>query len=144
MFNNKNCTKIVDNGLPLVVDMEQVSSCNTNYRTALWTGEYLQTTLMQINVGEDVGLEIHHDTDQYIMVADGFASVYIGQNKDNLTYRKGVQEGYGIFIPKDYWHNIVNTGTRPLKLISVYGPPHHPQGIVHATKEIAQNSEKEY
>ena len=83
MFSNSNkCIKIVDIGEPLVVNMEQVSFCNQNFRTALWTGKYLQTTLMNIRVGEDVGLEIHHDTDQYIMVVDGFASVHIGENKE--------------------------------------------------------------
>ena len=142
LFSNNKCTKIVDTGEPLVVNMEQVSFCNQNFRTALWTGKHLQTTLMNIRVGEDIGLEIHGDTDQYIMVVDGFASVCIGESKENLNYRKGVQEGYGIFIPAGYYHNIINTGNKDLKLISVYAPPHHPQGTVHATKEIAQREEE--
>ncbi len=143
MFNNKTCNKISDTGgKPFVVDMEHVSDCNANYRTALWTGKYLQTTLMNIIVGGDIGLEVHEDTDQYIMVVDGYGITIMGENANNLTYKKSLQSGYGVYVPAGYYHNIINTGNQPLKLISTYAPPEHPFGTVHATKEIAEKAEK--
>ena len=60
---------------PLAVNVARAATLNTNYRTTLWTGSHLQMTLMQINSGEDIGLEVHTDTDQYIMVIDGTAVV---------------------------------------------------------------------
>ena len=43
---------------PFVINIEEATIRNTNFRTALWTGYYL-LTLMSINVGSDIGLEMH-------------------------------------------------------------------------------------
>lgn len=120
---------------PLAVNVARAATLNTNYRTTLWTGSHLQMTLMQINSGEDIGLEVHTDTDQYIMVIDGTAVVTMGRTRDNLNYQKTVQCGYGIFVPAGTWHNLINIGTKPLKLTSVYAPPEHPHGTVQPTKD---------
>ena len=145
IFKERTSDRLTDYGpAPFVIDMERASAVNTDYRIALWTGEHLQTTLMQINVGDDIGTEMHPDTDQYIMIAEGCGMVAMGKTKEQMNYRKGVQSGYGVFVPAGTWHNIVNTGNRPLKLISVYTPPEHPHGTVHATKAIAQKAEQGY
>jgi mannose-6-phosphate isomerase-like protein (cupin superfamily) len=39
------------------------------------------------------------------------------------------------------WHNVVNTGAEDLKLYSLYSPPEHPDGTVHATKADAEAAE---
>jgi mannose-6-phosphate isomerase-like protein (cupin superfamily) len=122
---------------PFAINIEKATELNSNYRTALWTGNYLQTTLMSIPVGGDVGLEIHHGTDQFFRVEEGFGIVTMGKSKNNLSYQKNVGPGFAIFIPSETWHNIINTGRVPLKLYSIYAPPHHPHGTVHATKAIA-------
>lgn len=44
---------------PFVFDIDNATEQNNNYRKALWTGEYLQLTLMSIKVGGDIGLEMH-------------------------------------------------------------------------------------
>ncbi len=58
-------------GNPFVVDMEKATTNNDYFRRALWTGEYLQVTLMSIGVGEDIGLEVHPDTDQFYELKKG-------------------------------------------------------------------------
>lgn len=119
---------------PFVVNIDQATKQNTNFRTALWTGHYLQLTLMSINVGEDIGLEIHPDVDQFIRVEQGQGLVKIGDNKCCLDFQRYVYDDYVIFIPAGKWHNLINTGNIPLKLYSIYAPPEHPHGTVHVVK----------
>jgi mannose-6-phosphate isomerase-like protein (cupin superfamily) len=122
---------------PYVLDIDRAAKCNTNYRTTIWTGEYLQSTLMSIPAGTDIGLEIHPDTDQFIRVESGQGMALMGKSEDNLSYRKQVCDGYAVFVPAGTWHNIVNTGRCALKLYTIYAPPHHPRGTVHVTKQDA-------
>ncbi|OOM79048.1 cupin domain protein [Clostridium puniceum] len=117
-----------------VVNIDEATKQNNNFRTALWTGEYLQVTLMSINVGDDIGLEIHPDTDQFIRVEDGQGIVKMGKSKDNLDFQANIRDDFAILIPYGIWHNIINTGNKPLKVYSIYAPPHHPHSVVQVTK----------
>lgn len=122
---------------PYVVDIDRATKQNMNYRTALWTGNHLQLTLMSIRVGGDIGLEVHPVTDQFLRIEEGQGVAQMGPTKNNLNFQRNVSDGFAIFVPAGTWHNVVNTGNRPLKLYSIYAPPKHPHGTVHATKEIA-------
>ncbi|SCZ10293.1 cupin domain-containing protein [Alkaliphilus peptidifermentans] len=123
---------------PFVVNIEKATKQNNTFRTALWTGEYLQLTLMSINVGDDIGLEIHDDHDQFIRIEEGQGIVKMGDRKDRLDFQAKVYDDYAIFIPAGKWHNLINTGCTPLKLYSIYAPPEHPRGTIHETKEDAE------
>ncbi|QGG46440.1 cupin domain-containing protein [Heliorestis convoluta] len=123
---------------PFVVNIEEATKQNKTYRTALWTGCYLQLTLMSIDVGDDIGLELHEDHDQFIRIEEGQGIVKMGDRKDQLNFQRKVYDDYAIFIPAGKWHNLINTGNRPLKLYSIYAPPEHPRGTVHVTKEDAK------
>lgn len=123
---------------PFIVDIDRATKSNPNYRTALWTGTHLQLTLMSIPVGGDIGLEMHPDTDQFLRIEDGDGFAMMGRSKDLLNVRHRVTGDYAVFVPAGTWHNVVNTGMRPLKLYSIYAPPHHPHGTVHRTKEDAE------
>lgn len=123
---------------PYVVNIEQATLRNNNYRTTLWTGGYLQLTLMTIRPGEDIGLEIHPDTDQFLRIEEGQGIVQMGPSKRNLTFRQPVFADTAVFVPAGTWHNITNIGSGPLKLYSIYAPPHHRHGTVHPTKAIAE------
>ncbi|MDY4598332.1 MAG: cupin domain-containing protein [Candidatus Faecousia sp.] len=90
----------------------------------------------------EIGLELHPDTDQLIRVEEGQATVRMGKNRDQMTFRQCLGVGDAVLIPCGTWHNIVNTGNRMLKLSSVYAPPQHPRGTVHRTKADAQRDEK--
>jgi mannose-6-phosphate isomerase-like protein (cupin superfamily) len=125
---------------PFVVNIDQATKQNNNYRTALWTGKYFQVTLMSINVGEDIGLEVHPTTDQFIRIEEGQGLVQIGDSRDKLDFQVMAYDDYAIMIPAGKWHNITNTGNRPLKVYVIYAPPEHPYGTVHETKAIAQGT----
>lgn len=136
-------SKLADYGPnPFVVDIEKATNQNENYRTALWTGEYIQLTLMSIQVGEDIGLEVHMDHDQFIRVESGKGLVKMGDSKNQLDFQKEVEDDYVILIPAGKWHNLVNTGNAPLKLYSLYAPPEHPHGTVHKTKADSEAGEE--
>ena len=126
---------------PFVVNINQAAKQNNTYRTAIWTGDHLQVTLMSINVGEDIGLEIHPNVDQFLRIEEGQGLVQMGKSKDNLNFERNVYDDSAIMIPAGTWHNVTNTGNMPLKLYSIYAPPNHPFGTVHRTKADAEAAE---
>lgn len=136
MYNNKYRT---DYGpMPFAIDINKATLANDTYRTALWTGKNLQLTLMSINPGDDIGLEIHPDTDQFLRIEEGTGIVQMGNSRNNLYYQQNIYSDYAILIPADTWHNVINTGKTPMKIYSIYAPPHHPWGTIHQTKAIAE------
>lgn len=119
---------------PYVVDIAQAARQNPNFRTALWTGEHFQVTLMSIPVGEDIGLEVHPTTDQFIRIEDGQGLVQMGPSRERLGFRQMAYPGYAVMVPAGMWHNVTNTGNRPLKVYVIYAPPEHPRGTVHPAR----------
>lgn len=119
---------------PFVVNIEEITKENNTFRTALWTGEHLQLTLMSIPVGESIGLKIHPDTDQFIRIEQGDGLVQMGTNQNNLNFQRRVYNNFAFVIPAGTWHNLINIGNVPIKLYSIYAPPKHPRGTVHMTK----------
>ena len=129
-MNDSRCSHIDRGGKLAVVDINRLTECNQKYRAALWTGEYLQVTLMCIPVGGEIGAEIHCDTDQLLCVVNGCALAVTGSCKNQMNCRRKVTSGGAVMIPAGTWHNLVNVGNTPLKIYSVYAPPHHPYGTV--------------
>lgn len=126
---------------PFIFPINHAATKNENFRTTLWTGRYMQLTLMSIPVCGDIGVEMHSDVDQFIRVESGRAKVYFGRCRNSLCEVSCVDENDAILIPAGTWHNIVNVGRSPLKLYSLYAPPQHPAGTVHRTKEDAEHRE---
>ena len=124
---------------PFVVYIRHAATMNPNFRTTLWTGCHLQLTLMSIPVGGEIGVEMHPHIDQFIRVESGFGKVCTGVSRCDLSETACVDENDAILIPAGTWHNIVNMGSRPLKLYSLYAPPQHPAGTVHKTREDAEH-----
>lgn len=134
-----DCVQLRDHGPhPYVVNIEEAANQNYNYRLALWTGEYLQLTLMTINARDDIGLEMHPDVDQFLRIEEGQGLALMGPTRDRLSFQHRVSPGYVILIPAGTWHNLINTGCTPIKLYSIYAPPNHPHGTVQRTKEDAE------
>ncbi|SDJ14346.1 cupin domain-containing protein [Alteribacillus bidgolensis] len=129
---------------PFVVNIDEVTKQNNTFRTALWTGDHLQVTVMSINVGGDIGLEVHPTVDQFLRIEEGQGVVQMGDTKDHLDFEKRVYDDYAIMVPAGTWHNITNTGNKPLKLYTIYAPPEHPFGTVHQTKADAMAAEENY
>ncbi|MDR7869314.1 MAG: cupin domain-containing protein [Tissierellaceae bacterium] len=132
----ERCIDLTDHGPePYVLNIEKAAEQNDYFRRALWTGRHLQLTVMSINPGDDIGLEIHPNSDQFISIEKGQALVLMGDSRNNLYFRQMAFEDYGVFIPAGKWHNIINTGCVPLKIYTVYAPPLHPYGVAQRTKE---------
>lgn len=129
---------------PYVVNIEELTISNDTFRTAAWTGANMQMTLMAIQPGEDIGLEVHTDHDQFLRVEQGLGLVQMGASEDTLDFEANVEGDDAIFVPAGTWHNVTNTGDAPLKLYSIYAPAEHPYGTVHATKAEADAAEAEH
>ncbi len=122
---------------PFSFNIREATIQNNNYRQAVWTGQHLQITLMSIDVDSDIGYETHPNVDQFIRIEQGEGLVLMGDSMDNMDYQNNVREGYAFVIPAGKWHNLINTGNRPIKLYSIYAPPEHPHGTLQQTKENA-------
>lgn len=129
---------------PFVINIAQATKQNKTFRTTIWTGDFIQLTLMCIPVGGEIGLEIHPHLDQFIHIVKGFGIVKMGARKNDLCFQRNVGDGYAFVIPAATWHNLINTGEIPLKLYSIYAPPQHPKGTIHLTKEDAEADEHSY
>lgn len=141
-FRSIHETAIQDYGShPFVVNIDEITKRNNTYRTALWTGDHFQVTVMSIPVGDDIGLEVHPATDQFIRIEEGQGLVQMGDTKDRFDFVADVYDNYAIMIPAGKWHNVTNTGHKPLKVYVIYAPPEHPYGTVHETKANAMASE---
>ncbi|PID24293.1 cupin domain-containing protein [Sporosarcina sp. P7] len=127
--------------MPFTINIEEATTRNQTFRTVLWTGDHFQLTLMSISPGEDVGLEMHPHTDQFIRLEEGQGIVQIGHRRDQVDLERHIQDQDIVIIPAGTWHNLLNTGTVPIKLYSIYAPPNHPYGTIHETKAIAEEME---
>lgn len=128
---------------PYVVDVEKLTVENETFRSAAWTGKNLQMTVMAIQPGDDIGLEVHEDHDQFLRIEQGEARVEMGPSETELETWTA-EDDYAIFVPAGVWHNIINTGTDTLKLYSIYAPAEHPHGTVHVDKAEAEAAEHDH
>jgi mannose-6-phosphate isomerase-like protein (cupin superfamily) len=123
-------------------DIERATLDNTTFRTVLFTGEHTQLTVMRLGPGEDIGLEVHPDNDQFIRIEQGQARVELGEAEDRMDESHDVEDDWAVIVPAGVWHNVVNTGSGDVKLYSLYSPPEHPDGTVHETKADAEAAEQ--
>ena len=86
----------------------------------------------------DIGLEVHEDTDQVIRIEEGLAMAVMGHCRNEMCFQRNLCIGDTVFVPAGTWHNIINIGKMPLKVSTVYAPPHHPAGTIHRTKADAE------
>ena len=129
---------------PFVFNIEDYTKENETYSTVIWTGEYMQLTVMNILPGEDIGLEIHTDHDQFIRVEEGEGLVLMGDAEDDLSFQERIEDDFAIMIPAGKWHNLVNDTDKPLKLYSIYAPREHDKHTVHKTRAEALADEHDH
>lgn len=122
---------------PYVVNIEQETLDNEKYRATLWTGKNMQLTVMAIAPGDDIGLEVHEDHDQFLRLEQGHGRVQMGPAQDDLAFDREVSDDWIVMVPAGSWHNVTNVGSETLKVYSLYAPPEHLHGTVHGTKEDA-------
>lgn len=128
---------------PYVLDIEATTVENEAFRDTLWTGQFLQMTVMAIPAGGEIGAEVHEDHDQFLRLEAGRGRIMIGESEDNLDIDQEVEDDLAIFVPAGKWHNFVNEGEETVKLYSIYAAPDHVKGTFHQTKEDADNDPHE-
>lgn len=122
-----------------VTDIERTTRENDNFRKVLFTGPKSQLVVMSLRPGEDIGLETHPDIDQFLRVEAGTGKAIL----DDVEHDLG--DGSAVVVPAGTKHNVVNTSkTEPLKLYTIYTPPEHPDGTVHADKAAAEADPHEH
>ena len=124
-----------------VGNIEHATMRNQMFRTVLFTGRRVQLTAMRLAPGEDIGREVHPDTDQFLRIESGSGRVEFGLTEEAVDETHDVEDDWAIVVPAGVWHNVVNTGDAELKLYSLYAPPEHPDGTVHRTKAEAEAAE---
>ena len=115
-----------------VDNIERATLGNEDFRRVLYTGAHLQLVLMTLPPGCDIGEEVHEDRDQFFRIEQGEGEIRI----DGVANR--VEDDFAVIVPAGARHNVINTGSAPLRLYTIYGPPEHKDGVVHKTKEQAE------
>ncbi len=88
---------------------------------------------MSLLPNEEIGMEMHSYTDQFFRVDSGEGKVIIDGEEAVIS------DGFAVVVPAGALHNVINTSAdKPLKLYTIYMPPHHVDGTVHATKAVAE------
>ena len=112
-------------------NIERQTVENDDFRRVLYTGGHLQLVLMTLKPGEEIGEEVHEDRDQFFRIEDGEGAVDIDGRENR------VEDDFAVIVPAGARHNVRNTGDRPLRFYTLYGPPEHRDGVVQSTKEEA-------
>ena len=119
-----------------VANLEQMTEENTNFRTVIYTAHHSQLVLMSLKPGEEIGMEVHPDNDQFLRIESGDGKAIIDGNEQLFS------AGFCIVVPAGSQHNIINTSaTNYVKLYTVYSPAHHRLDVVHVTKADAEADE---
>jgi len=118
-------------------NLEKDTLENTFFRHVIYTAPHSQLVLMSLAPGEEIGMEVHEDNDQFLRFEEGDWEAVISDEKFTGT------SGDCVIIPAGNYHNVINTSKeKNLKLYTVYSPAHHPDGTIHKTKEEAVQNEK--
>jgi mannose-6-phosphate isomerase-like protein (cupin superfamily) len=126
----------VKNGF--IESIEDRTAANSDYRRVIYTAQHLQLVLMSLGAGEEIGEEVHEESDQFFRVETGSGEVLMN------GIATAIKGGYAIVIPAGVRHNIRNTGHTPLQMYTLYAPPHHADATVHATRADANAAEEHF
>jgi mannose-6-phosphate isomerase-like protein (cupin superfamily) len=121
-----------------VDDIEAATLRNADFRRVLYTGANLQLVLMTLQPGEQIGEETHDDRDQFFRIEEGKGEVVIDGR------RHEVEDDFAVIVPAGARHNVINSGSAPLKLYTLYGPPEHRDAVVHRTRNDALRDEEHF
>lgn len=120
-----------------VTDIGSAASNNSAFRHVLYTAQHSQLVLMALKPNEDIGLETHK-LDQFFRVEAGNGEVILND------VHTAIKPGFGIVVPAGTPHNIVNTGVTAMKLVTLYSPPNHRDGVIHITRKDAEKDNEKF
>jgi mannose-6-phosphate isomerase-like protein (cupin superfamily) len=116
-----------------VKNIEKETLENDNFRKVLYTSTYGQVVVMSLLPNEEIGMEVHETTDQFFRIDSGEGKVIISGEESAIS------NGFAVVVPAGSYHNVINTSSEiPLKLYTIYMPPHHKDGTVHRNKAEAE------
>lgn len=116
-----------------VGNIEKLTLSNANFRQVVYTGQHAQLVVMSLKPNEDIGFEIHEIVDQFLRIEKGEAKITLN-GEEHL-----VKDGDAFIVPAGVKHNVMNISSEnPLKLYTIYSPPHHKNGTIHKTKSEAE------
>lgn len=121
----------VNNMTGFVINIEEKSLQNNYFREVLFTTDKSQLVVMALKPGEDIGMEVHSEHDQFIRIESGTGKAIMNGEEHEIA------DGSAIVVPAGAQHNIINTSEVAMKLYTIYTPPEHKQGTIHKTKEEA-------
>ncbi len=122
-------------------DIEKLTLANENFRDVVVTGKNSQVVVMSLAVGEEIGWEVHPENDQFFRLEQGEVRVDLGAGEDAIDETHSAKDAWAFVVTAGTFHNVTNVGKEPVKLYTIYSPPHHPAGTVHATKAEADADE---
>ena len=120
-----------------VQDIEDLAVRNDVFRRVLYTAKNCQLVLMSLKPKEEIGAEVH-ELDQFFRVEEGSGEAILDGAKTSI------RAGFAVIVPAGAMHNIINTGSAPLKLYTLYAPPNHRDGVVHRTRKDAEADDEEF
>src|SRR5450756_2213846 len=120
-----------------VKDIEGLAVKNDEFRRVLYTAKHCQLVVMALKPKEEIGAEVHK-LDQFFLVEQGTGEAVL----DGV--RTGIRAGFAVVVPAGTNHNIINTGSVPLKLYTLYAPPNHRDGVVHRTRAEAEKDDEHF
>ncbi len=120
-----------------VKNIEALAIANQDFRQVLYTAKNCQLVLMALKPKEEIGSEVHQ-LDQFFRVEEGAGQAVL----DGV--RTEISAGFAIVVPAGSTHNIINTGSAPLKLYTLYAPPNHRDGVVHHTRAEAEADDEHF
>ena len=120
-----------------VKNIEDISVKNENFRHVLYTANHSQLVVMALKPGEEIGMETHK-LDQFFRVEEGTGEAVLDGVHTPIT------AGFAVLVPAGTKHNIVNTGSAPMKLYTVYSPPNHRDGVIHHTRAAAEKDTEHF
>jgi mannose-6-phosphate isomerase-like protein (cupin superfamily) len=121
-----------------VENIEDLTVNNNDFRRVIYTAHHMQLVLMSLGAGEDIGEEVHEASDQFFRIETGTGEVWMN------GVATAIKDGCAIVIPAGVRHNIKNTGRTSLKVYTLYAPPHHANGTVHATRADAEAADEHF
>lgn len=122
-----------------VINIEKATVENVNFRNVLYTAKYSQLVLMTLKPGEEIGMEVHPDNDQFFRFESGQGKVVIDGNEYEVS------DGFAVIVPAGAEHNVINVSeSEPLKIYTIYSPAHHRDGVLRRTKEEAEADSPEF
>lgn len=120
-------------------NIEKLTEMNNDFRRVLYSSKHCQLVLMSLQPSEEIGLETHTENDQFFRFESGSGKVIIDDNEYFVV------DGDAVIVPAGAKHNVINTSTtEPLKMYTIYSPPHHKDGIIRTTKDEAIKNEKDF